>query len=55
MTASSPGRLDPKDRVIMRSGANRGIRAAIATRLRQDGYRLCLAALSPQSIAVQQG
>lgn len=55
MTASSPGRLDPKDRVIMLSGANRGIGAAIAARLRQDGYRLSLGARSPQSMAEQQG
>ncbi len=55
MTTSSPGRLDPNGRVIMLSGANRGIGAAIAARLRQDGYRLSLGARSPQAMAEQSG
>ena len=55
MNKSNPGRLDPKGRVIMLSGANRGIGAAIAHRLRQDGYRLSLGARSPGALAGQQG
>ena len=51
MNTSNPGRLDPKGRVIMISGANRGIGAAIAARLRQDGYRLSLGARAPDTIA----
>ncbi|MDA1101558.1 MAG: SDR family NAD(P)-dependent oxidoreductase [Proteobacteria bacterium] len=55
MNTSSPGRLDPDGRVIMLSGANRGIGAAIAARLRRDGYRLSLGARSPKAMAVQLG
>ncbi len=51
MNASNPGRLDPRGRVIMLSGANRGIGAAIAARLRQDGYRLSLGVRSPVAMA----
>jgi len=54
MNKSNPGRLDPKGRVILLSGANRGIGAAIAHRLRQDGYRLSLGA-RPAALAGQQG
>jgi NAD(P)-dependent dehydrogenase (short-subunit alcohol dehydrogenase family) len=53
MNTSNPGRLDPNGRVIMISGANRGIGAAIATRLRQDGYRLSLGARLPEAMAQQ--
>jgi NAD(P)-dependent dehydrogenase (short-subunit alcohol dehydrogenase family) len=39
-----PAMLQPGDRVIMISGANRGIGLAIARRLHGDGYRLSLGA-----------
>lgn len=45
-----PGRLEPNGRVIMLSGANRGIGAAIARRLVDAGYRLSLGARSPAGI-----
>ena len=54
MNKSNPGRLDPKGRVILLSGANRGIGAAIAHRLRQDGYRLSLGA-RPAALAGATG
>lgn len=53
MSTSNPGRLDPTGRVIMLSGANRGIGAAIAARLRQDGYSVSLGARAPESMAEQ--
>ncbi len=42
--------LSPKDRVILISGANRGIGRAIAERLYKDGYRLSLGVRRPQSL-----
>ncbi len=55
MTIPNPGHLDPAGRVIMLSGANRGIGAAIAKRLRQDGYLLSLGARAPENMAEQAG
>ena len=43
--------LPAKDRVILVSGANRGIGFAIAERLYQDGYKLSLGARRPESLA----
>jgi NAD(P)-dependent dehydrogenase (short-subunit alcohol dehydrogenase family) len=42
--------LSPKDRVVLISGANRGIGRAIAVRLYKDGYRLSLGVRRPQSL-----
>ena len=55
MNQTNPGRLDPKGRVIMISGAGRGIGAAIAARLRQDGYHLSLGARTPDDIVQPVG
>lgn len=49
-------RLDPTGRVIMISGANRGIGASIARRLYTDGYTLSLGARDPDGTsAVTEG
>jgi len=42
--------LSPKDRVILISGANRGIGRAIAERLYDEGYSLSLGARRPESL-----
>ena len=42
--------LDPRDRVIMVSGANRGIGGAIARCLYDKGYRLSLGIRSPEAM-----
>jgi NAD(P)-dependent dehydrogenase (short-subunit alcohol dehydrogenase family) len=42
--------LTPSDRVILISGANRGIGRAIAERLYRDGYSLSLGARQPESL-----
>ena len=42
--------LTPKDRVILISGANRGIGRAIAERLYGEGYSLSLGARRPESL-----
>jgi len=55
LNKANPGRLDPEGRVIMLSGANRGIGAAIAARLRGDGYRPSLGARSPGDIVASAG
>jgi NADP-dependent 3-hydroxy acid dehydrogenase YdfG len=43
--------LLPAGRVIMVSGASRGIGAAIARKLLSEGYRLSLASRNPDAIA----
>jgi len=43
--------LPATDRVILISGANRGIGFAIAERLYQDGYKLSLGARRPENLA----
>ena len=55
MTIPNPGHLDQAGRVIMLSGANRGIGAVIAKRLRQDGYLLSLGARALENMAEQAG
>ncbi len=50
MSEAHLGRLEPAGRVIMLSGANRGIGAAVSHRLRDEGYRLSLAARKPETI-----
>ena len=47
--------LSPKERVILISGANRGIGRAIAERLYKDGYSLSLGARRPQSLKTLTG
>jgi len=42
--------LTPENRVIMISGANRGIGKAIARQLAEDGYQLSLGARNPDAI-----
>jgi len=42
--------LTPEGRVIMISGANRGIGKAIARQLSKDGYQLSLGARNPDTI-----
>jgi NAD(P)-dependent dehydrogenase (short-subunit alcohol dehydrogenase family) len=51
MDDASPALLPPGDRVVMVSGANRGIGLAIARRLGSDGYRLSLGARDPDALA----
>lgn len=47
--------LDPAGRVVMISGANRGIGAATAARLRAAGYRLSLGVRQPATLADAAG
>ena len=51
MASKSPHLLTPSERVIMISGANRGIGLAIAKQLHADGYRLSLGARRPEALA----
>ena len=50
MTLINPGQLDPDSSIIMVSGANRSIGAAIAARLHADSNSLSLAARDPSGI-----
>ena len=47
--------LDAKNRVIMVSGANRGIGLATAEHLIKKGYLVSLAARNPDEIPIQNG
>ena len=51
MTLINPGQLDPDSNIIIFSGANRSIGAAIAARLHADGNSLSLAARDPSGIS----
>ena len=51
MVASSEPLMSPDGRVVMVSGANRGIGLSIARRLHADGYRLSLGARRPDALA----
>ena len=50
MTLINPGQLDPDSSIIMDSGANRSIGAAIAARLHAEGNSLSLADYDPSGI-----
>ena len=50
MTLINPGQLDPDSSIIMVSGANRSIGAAIVARLHANGNSLSLAARDPSGI-----
>ena len=47
---AAEGLLKPDGRVVMISGASRGIGAAIAKRLHEDGYTLSLGARDPKTL-----
>ena len=50
MTLINPGQLDPNSSIIMVSGANRSIGAAIAALSHAEGNSLSLAARNPSGI-----
>lgn len=52
--AQSSDMLPPGNRVIMLSGASRGIGRALAERLLQEGYRLSLGVRQPSDVAALQ-
>ena len=49
-TVSSTRSLSPEGRVVMISGASRGIGLAIAKRLQEDGYRLSFGVRNPDAL-----
>ncbi|MCB0219105.1 MAG: SDR family NAD(P)-dependent oxidoreductase [Chrysiogenetes bacterium] len=51
MGEGKQGTIPPDGRVVMISGANRGIGLSIARRLHADGYRLSLGARDPAKLA----
>lgn len=51
MTQEAQALLPARDRVVMVSGANRGMGLEIARRLHDDGYSLSLGARQPQALA----
>ncbi|MEZ5825559.1 MAG: SDR family NAD(P)-dependent oxidoreductase [Geminicoccaceae bacterium] len=47
--------FEPTGRVVLVSGANRGIGAAIAAKLHERGYKLSLGARDPSNIGIAEG
>lgn len=52
---NAPVRIEPQGRVVMISGANRGIGRAIAEKLHAEGYALSLGARDPATLDGWQG
>ena len=51
MAEDKPATIPPAGRVVMISGANRGIGLSVARRLHADGYKLSLGARDPDKLA----